>query len=57
MHSTRPDPTFLTTQSRPKASGKAAYSSKKELASLQSDSDAGIIAGVFFDCAKGVSLA
>ncbi len=29
-------------------SGKAAYSSKKDLAFLQLDSDAGIAAGVFF---------
>ena len=47
MHS-RPDPTFLTAPYRLTMSGKAAYSSKKELAFLQSDSDAGIVAGVFF---------
>ena len=48
MHSTRPYPTFLTAQDRPIMSGEAAYSSKKELAFLQIDSDAGIVAGVFF---------
>jgi len=56
MHS-RPYPTFLTAHDRPSLSGKAAYSSKKELAFLQSISDAGIIAGVFFDYAEGVPLA
>ncbi len=48
MDSTRPNPTFLTAQIRPTTSGEAAYSSKKDLAFLQLDSDAGIAAGVFF---------
>jgi hypothetical protein len=48
MHSTRPYLTFLTAQYRPIIAGEAAYSSKKELAFLQMDSDAGIVAGVFF---------
>jgi len=48
MDSTRPTPTFLTTQIRPVAPGKGAYSSKKELAFLQMDISAGIRAGVFF---------
>ncbi|MCM0044619.1 MAG: hypothetical protein NBV65_08320 [Burkholderiaceae bacterium] len=49
MDSTRPNPTFLTAQRDPAKPGVAAYSSKKELASLQEHSDAGIVAGVFFD--------
>jgi hypothetical protein len=49
MDSTRPTPTFLTTHNRPATTGKAAYSSKKELAFLQMDIDAGMSAGVFFD--------
>jgi hypothetical protein len=53
MDSTRPTPTFLTTQTRPATPGKAAYSSKKELAFLQKDTDAGIRAGVFFVPASG----
>ncbi len=48
MDSTRPNPTFLTTQARQILSGMAAYSSKKDLAFLKIDSDAGIAAGVFF---------
>jgi hypothetical protein len=49
MDSTRPNPTFLTPQRDPAKPGVAAYSSKKELVSLQEHSDAGIVAGVFFD--------
>ncbi len=47
MHS-RPAPTFLTAQDRPDTPGVAAYSSKKELAFLQSNTHAGMVAGVFF---------
>jgi hypothetical protein len=57
MDSTRPNPTFLTTQTRPTYTGTAAYSSKKELASLHEYSDAGVIAGVFFDFSESVSIA
>ncbi len=48
MDSTRPNPTFLTAQIHLMMSGVAAYSSKKDLAFLQMDSDAGMTAGVFF---------
>jgi hypothetical protein len=48
MDSTRPNPTFLTAQHCPTTSGMAAYSSKKDFAFLQLDSNAGIVAGVFF---------
>ncbi len=48
MDSTRPNPTFLTAQIGPTMSGTDAYSSKKELAFLLLDSDAGFVAGVFF---------
>ncbi len=49
MDSTRPTPTFLTALNCPIVAGGDTYSSKKELAFLQSYSDAGLVAGVFFD--------
>ncbi len=48
MDSTRPNPTFLTAPNCLMMSGTVAYSSKKDSAYLQLDSDAGISAGVFF---------
>jgi hypothetical protein len=44
-------------QTRPTYTGVAAYSSKKELASPQEYSDAGLIAGIFFDFSESVSIA
>ncbi len=57
MDSTRPNPTFLTTQTSPTYTGVAPYSSKKELASPQEHSNAGLIAGIFFDFSESVSIA
>jgi hypothetical protein len=44
-------------QTCPTYTGVAAYSSKKELASPQEYSDAGFIAGIFFDFSESVSIA